>query len=173
MSIEPKHSGSKANPPGDLATIGLESVEWRRIGVLVAALSGLWIAQGVVIWSDDASAGGVVLGVTSLMVASLVAIGLAIQSLLASFQSPLRHVFSGRRVLKFGSFLLIVAALLAGSIVRRNPFHQLLTNGHISAADVADGGFVIAVMVSATGACVALLSAREALRDERAWYSSP
>lgn len=170
--VESKHDGGRAHPPGNLAPIRVQGFEWRKIGVLICALCGIWIAQGVAMWSDDPSARGIILWVMSLVVASLVALGLSIQSLLASLQSPLWHVFSGRRVLAFGSFLLIVAAILAGSIARRNLFHQLLTKGHISASDVADGGFVMAVMACATGACVALLSAWNTLRDERAWYAS-
>lgn len=172
MLVVSKHDGEKAFPRGDLASIRMRGVLWRKIVLLIGALSGIWIAQGVVMWSDDPSAGWIVLWATSLMVASLVALGLSIQSLLASLQGPLRHVFSGRRVLAFGSFLLVVAALLAGSIARRNLFHQVLTNGHISASDIADLGFLMAVMVCATGACVSLLSAWDTLRDERAWYVS-
>jgi hypothetical protein len=172
MLAESKHEGGEANPPGDLALIGIRIIESRKIGVLIGALSGIWIAQGIVMWSDDPSGRGVVLWVTSVMVASLVALGLAIRGLLTSFQSPLRYVFSGRRMLAFGSFMLIIAALLAGSIARRNLFHQLLTNGHISASDVADAGFVMALMTCATGGCVALLLAWDAVRDERAWYTS-
>lgn len=172
MSSESGHEGVELNSSVGVEPIVLPSADWENIALLIAALSGLWIASGIAGWSSEASTPTVELWTGGVVVASLVALGLATSKLVSSAQSRTRHVFCGRRVLAFGVFMLVVAAGLTVSIVRRNPFHQLTSRGRITAGEIADAGFVVAVIVCLVGAGVALVDAWGACRDERRWPES-
>lgn len=164
--VEPTGSPTTVDPDARSAAC------WPRVAILGASLVGLWLAQGIATWSNDPSAPAAKLATSAVVIMSLAVMGLAISRLVTLTQSRWRHVFSSRHVLACASFLTGITAALAVSFMLLDPFHELVASGHITATDIADAGWMFAVIVCGVGAGTAFLTAWDASREERRWGDS-
>lgn len=143
---------------------------WPRVVMLGAALVGLWLAQWVATSSDDPFDSGVKLATSAVVVVSLVLMGVSVPRLVTLTKSRWRNVFPGRHVLRCAIALAVITAALAVSFfVLLAPFQNLVARGHIAATDIADAGWVFAVIVCGVGAGSALVTAWDTSHEERHW----
>lgn len=147
-------------------------VDWQGLAMLIGALLGLWLAASIPVWHGEPSTGNAKLYTAIVVLASVVVLARAISRLMSSARSRLRHVFFGRRVLMYGGFLLMVAMVLAGLTIRRDPLGHFFGYGRIDAGDIVDSGFGVAFVVCMVGARMALIEGRETLLNERYWHRS-
>lgn len=146
---------------------------WPRVLSLTAGLVGLSLAQGIAGWSSDPSDGGVKLVTAGAVIVSVIVIGLTVSRILTLAESRWRSVFRSGRILACAAFLSAVTAMLIGSLFALlDPFHNVVASGHISAADIADAGWLFAAVICWVGAITALLGAWDASREERHWADS-
>ena len=172
MSKQTNHEFTDVTVPRRRQPIAHRRVDWPYVALLVGSLSGLWIASGLAIWGGDPSTRFVKLYTASAMIVVVAALGIAIQRLMSAPSSRLHYVFRGGHMLKLGGCLVLVTAVLIGSIVQRGLFGNLFASGSIDARDIADAGFGLAAIVCAVGTGMALLEARETRRCERYWHRS-
>jgi len=147
-------------------------IDWPHVLLLGAAIAGLWTVSGLVIQSGDPSAGAVKLFAGLAMTAVLVSLGIAINKLMAAPWSRLHYVFRGRHVLRLGVCLVVLTCGLSVLVAQRDLYSHLAASGRVDARDIADTGFMFALIVCAVGAGVVLINARETLEAERNWHRS-
>ena len=159
---------------GDMTTVPIRHrrIDWPHVVLLGAAVAGLWTAGGLAIWAGDPSHGAVQLFTALAMVVVLVALGVAINKLMAAPWSRLHYVFRSRHILRLGVSLVVLTCGLSTFIAQRGLFGHLIASGQFDARDIADAGYMFALIVSAVGSGVALIDARETLKAERNWHRS-
>lgn len=174
MSTESIREGFEPVIPDSTAEATLRRTAcWPRALLLTAGLVGLLLAQGIAGWARDPSDGAVKLVTAAVVIVALGAIGLTISRILTLVECRWRQVFRSSRILACAAVLSVVTALLIGALfVVLDPFRDVVASGHISAGDIADAGWVIAVIVCWVGAVTALLGAWDAHREERDWTDS-
>lgn len=152
--------------------IARRRVDWPHVLLLGAAVAGLWTAGGLAIWVGEPSHGMIKLVTAVAMAAVLVGFVVAIRRLMAAPWSRLHYVFRGRHILRLGGCLAALTAGLAAFVARRGLFGHLFASGRLDARDIADAGFMFALIVCAIGAGFALVEARETITAERNWSRS-
>jgi hypothetical protein len=159
---------------GDMTTVPIRHrrIDWPHVVLLGAAVAGLWTAGGLAIWTGDPSEGPVKLFTALAMVVVLVALSVAINKLMAAPWSRLHYVFRSRHMLRLGMCLVLLTCGLSAFVAQHGLFGHLFASGQYDARDIADTGFMLALIVSAVGAGVALIEARETLKSERNWHRS-
>lgn len=89
--------------------------------------------------------------------------------MIACAQSPDRHVFHAGRISVCGLTLACVGVALAGVMTHRGPFDHLVSTFRVGAADVADLGLLVAVVICVITSVCAWFDAADARRRERRW----
>ena len=142
---------------------------WVQLALLGAGIAGLGGAHEVASWEETASTSSATLRAGVLVGVSLGAVARAAYVIVAAALSDAYRVFHARHLLACAA-LLAAAGLLVGASIVGGPFDRVLAHGHITGADLADLGSVLAALVCAIGVVVASMGAWDAFRDERTWY---
>lgn len=146
---------------------------WPMVVLLTASIGGLVLAHGIARGWNDPSDDSTRLATAAVAATSLTVLGVAISRIMKLAESRWRQVFRGRRLLACAALLSVVTAALAGSLfVVLDPFHDVAAHGHITATDIADAGWLFAIVICWVGALGALLSAWDAYGEERNWGRS-